>query len=229
MPLNLKMGNRKPGMKPKGNKTLVQCDFDGTITSKDVAFIILDRFAPRKWQEIYEDYRKDKIKVGEFNRRAFAMVRAGKKELVNYVRSHFELRAGLPELVQACHEKGFRLVIVSNGLDFYVETILSDMGLGDVEFHAAETRFDPEGLKVRYVGPGGDELEDAFKEAYTRLFLSQGYQMVYVGDGYSDFSAANLAQHVFAIDRLLEHCQEVNRECATFRDLNDVAGAIRRL
>ncbi|MFH0847199.1 MAG: MtnX-like HAD-IB family phosphatase [Chloroflexota bacterium] len=216
-------------MKPRGNKTLVQSDFDGTITSKDVAFLILDRFAPSDWRKLYEEYRQDKIKVGEFTRRAFALVHAGKNEILDYVRHHLELRAGLPELVQTCRERGFRFVIVSNGLDFYIETILNDLGLRDIEFHAAETRFNPRGLEVRYVSPAGEELEDAFKEAYTRLFLSQGYRTVYVGDGYSDFSAANLAHHVFAIDRLLEHCQTVKRDCVPFRDLKDIAGAIRRL
>ncbi len=217
-------------MKPEGDsKTLLQCDFDGTITAQDVAFLILDKYAEGDWRQVHDEYRRAKIPVGEFNRRVFAMVRAGKEELTRYVRKHAQLRAGLPELVQVCREKDFRFVIVSNGLDFYIETILKDWGLGDVEFHAAETCFDPRGLKVRYVGPNGDELEDAFKEAYTRLFLSQGYRTIYVGDGYSDFVAANLAHHVFAIGNLLERCQRVNRACAAFSDLRDIAESIRLL
>ena len=37
-------------------KTLVQCDFDGTITEEDVSFMLLDAFAdrdPRRWRQLY--------------------------------------------------------------------------------------------------------------------------------------------------------------------------------
>ncbi len=210
-------------------KTLLQCDFDGTITVEDVSFLLLDAFADGDWRQLLKEYREGRILVGDFNTRAFAMVKASREQLVEYMRRRVLIRPGLPELLASCHHKGFRFVIVSNGLDFYIETILQDQGINGVEVHAAEARFNPKGIEARYVGPEGNVLQDGFKDAYTRLFLGQGYRVIYIGDGYSDFEAAKLAYKVYAIDSLLSYCKQANLGCATFRDLSDIAREIELL
>ncbi len=213
---------------PNKSKTILQCDFDGTITIDDVSFLLLDKFAEGDWRKILARYREDKLTVGEFNRRVFSMVKASREEMTDYMRRHLKLRAGLPELVDTCKKLRFRFVIVSNGLDFYIEQILKDMGLAGVEFHAAETVFSPQGLEVRYVCPDGKEVDEGFKEAYMRMYLGQGYRTIYVGNGYSDFPAASLAHEIYGIDSLLEHCRKVNVNCRVFNDLNEIADCLQR-
>jgi len=93
-----------------------------------------------------------------------------------------KIRPGFRELVDHCLEKGYRVVIVSNGLLFYIQAILERLGITGVEVYAAENEFNPSGLKVRYLGPDGVELEAGFKEAYTGLLNKQGYQVIYVGN-----------------------------------------------
>ena len=87
---------------------------------------------------------------------------------------------------------------------------------------ASQTEFNPDGLKVKYIGPDGSEIQAGFKDAYTRLFLNQGYCVVYVGDGASDCSPASPAHYVFARDDLLAYCKEKGLNCTPFDDLNDV-------
>ena len=48
-------------------KTIIQCDFDGTITEEDQAFLLLDAFARGNWRQLLTDYREGKISVGNFN------------------------------------------------------------------------------------------------------------------------------------------------------------------
>jgi len=211
---------------------LIQCDFDGTITEEDVSFMLLDTFAQGDWREWLENYREHKISVGEFNTRAFAMVKATRAELLKVAREKVRLRAGLHELVSYCHSRGFRFVIVSNGLDFYITTILKDAGLGDIEVHAAKARFysgGRRGLKVQYIGPDNTPLLSGFKEAYTRVFLRQGYRLVCVGNGPSDIAPAVHAHHVFARDGMLDGCRETGLECTPFDDLNDIVRGLESL
>jgi len=78
-------------------KTLVQCDFDGTITEEDVSFLILDAFATGDWRQLLADYREGKISVGYFNMKAFAMVKADKQTLLQFVKSKAKIRAGFHE------------------------------------------------------------------------------------------------------------------------------------
>ena len=208
---------------------IIQCDFDGTITEEDVSFTLLDHFAQGDWRELFQQYRDNKISVGDFNTKAFAMVKAGREELLEVVRDKVKLRAGLHQLLTYCQSRGFRFLIVSNGLDFYIKSILEGVGLGNIEVHAAQTRFHPDGLEVQYIGPEGTPLNRDFKEAYTKEFLKQGYQVIYVGNGPSDISPASLAQHVFARDGLLECCRERNLECKPFDDLNDIVKGLESL
>ena len=210
-------------------KMIVQCDFDGTLTVEDMGFFLLDTFAGGEWRQWLEQYRDNKISVSEFNSRAFATLKTAKEELLAAILSRAKLRDGFHELVGYCREKGFRLAIVSNGLDFYINSILADAGLGDVEAHAATTQFHPGGLKVQYIGPDGVPLNDDFKAAYTRLFLKEGYEVAYVGNGPSDANPASLSQHIFARDGLLDCCKEKNLPCHLFDDMHDVIKGLESL
>ena len=210
-------------------KTLVQCDFDGTITQEDVSFLLLDAFANGDWRQLLAEYRADKISVNHFNTHAFAMLKADRETLLEFMRGKIEIRAGFHELLAYCQRRGFHFVIVSNGLDFYIEAILGDMGINNIEVFAAQTRFSPESLKVQYVGPQGNKLDSGFKEAYVRLFLGKGYRIVYVGNGASDISAAKLAHHIFATGELLAYCKKTNLNCMPFVDLNDIVRGLEFL
>lgn len=203
-------------------KTLVQCDFDGTITEEDTSFFLLDAFAQGDWRRLLQDYKEHKISVGEFNTKAFATVKADKHTLLEALKGAVKVRAGFHELVNYCLGEGFRLVIVSNGLDFYIKAVLKDLGLGNIEVYAAQASFHPEGMKVQYVGPDGKRLENGFKEAYIKSFLKLGYKVIYVGNGDSDVAPAKYAHHVFATGDLLVYCRENNlkyKPFATFRDV----------
>jgi len=210
-------------------KMIIQCDFDGTLTVEDMGFFLLDTFAGGEWRQWLEQYRDNKISVSEFNSRAFATLKTAKEELLAAILSRAKLRDGFHELVGYCREKGFRLAIVSNGLDFYINSILADAGLGDVEAHAATTQFHPGGLKVQYIGPDGVPLNDDFKAAYARFFLEQGYKVAYVGNGPSDANPASLSQHIFARDGLLDSCKEKRLPCQPFDDLHDVIKGLESL
>jgi 2-hydroxy-3-keto-5-methylthiopentenyl-1-phosphate phosphatase len=212
-------------------KTVVQCDFDGTITEKDVSFFLLDNFADGNWRQLLNDYIAGKMAVGTFNRLAFAMVKADRPTLIDFVlkSGRVKIRPGFDELLNYCSRKGFEFVIVSNGLNFYIEAILEDMGIKGIEVFAAQNRFSPEGMKVKYVGPDGNQLEAGFKEAYTELLKRRGYSVVYVGNGISDIYPARQSVHVFATGDLLALCRETELECTPFTDFNDVVRGLEAL
>jgi len=207
-------------------ETVVQCDFDGTITEDDASFYLLDAHAHGDWRRLLEEYRQRTISVWDLNTRAFSMVRAAKPELLKTLKDKVRVRSGFRQFVDFCIMKGLRFAVVSNGLDFYIEATMSSLGLHNIEVHAAHTIFSPEGLKLQYTGPDGGQLKDDFKEAYTRSFLRQGYRVVYMGNGDSDVAAARSAHHVFATGQLLAHFRENDLDC---RPLDSFCDAVRDL
>lgn len=211
------------------DKVLVQCDFDGTVTINDVSFLILDVFGKSDWRQLYDAYREGKISVGRFNTEAFAAVKATRKTLLEFVNGKAELRPGFLEFVAHCREKGLRLVIVSNGLDFYIRQILKSLSLGDIEFIAARTRFGKNGIDTHYYGPDGDIVEDAFKDAYLETFKRDGYRIIYIGNGTSDFSPASKASRIFATEDLLKQCQGTKLNFSPFTDFFDIIKGLKAL
>jgi len=210
-------------------KTLIQCDFDGTVTEKDTSFFLLDTFAQGDWRRLLRDYKEHRISVGEFNTRAFAMVKDDKPTLLGALKGEVKVRVGFHELVNYCRKKGFRLVIVSNGVDFYIRAVLKDLGLENIEVHAAQASFHPEGMKVHYVGPAGKRLDDSFKEAYIKSFLKLGYRVIYMGNGDSDIAPAKYAHYVFATGDLLAYCRENNLDYKPFENFSDVVRDLEQM
>ncbi len=194
-----------------------------------MGFLLLDTFAGKDWRRLLTEYREDRMSVGRFNTRAFATVKADRQTLLNFVSSKAKVRAGFHELLAYCRRQGFRFVIVSNGLVFYIEAILRHIGIDNIDILAATADFTGKGIDTKYIGPGGNLLQDGFKEAYVRLFLSRGYRLVYIGNGTSDTLPARQAHHIFATGELLTHCQQTNLDCTPFVDLNDVVRGLELL
>ena len=87
-----------------------------------------------------------KITVGEFNERAFAMIKAGKKEMLDFMKGKVVVRRGLITFMICVKRKEFGSLSSATGWDFYVKQILEDIGLGNVEYHSAETFFTKAGV-----------------------------------------------------------------------------------
>jgi 2-hydroxy-3-keto-5-methylthiopentenyl-1-phosphate phosphatase len=211
---------------PASAPTIVQCDFDGTVTLEDASFIVLDSFAQGDWRAINRKYEAGKMTVGRFNDEAFALVKATRRQMLDSIRGKVNVRPGFKEFIAHCRAHDIRVVIVSNGLELYIDDILKSLGLGDIEFHAAETRFDGPKVSVRYVGPDGMRVEDSYKCVFVNHFLGQGYRVLYVGDGSSDFAPAQKCQAVFARATLLERCASAGVSHLPFETFDDITASL---
>ena len=208
------------------NKYLLQCDFDGTITIGDISFLILDRYAEGDWRSVLKDYQAGKISVGDFNNQAFAMVRQNQEILNALVKKEGIIRPGLNELVSYCDNNHIEFIIVSNGLDFYIRSLLNHNGFSNIKIIAAKTVFTPDGIDARYYNHHGEEVLSKFKESYTRQFIEQGYEVYYAGNGPSDILASKLAEHTFATETLLNYYQKEKLPHTPFQDLHDITAGL---
>jgi 2-hydroxy-3-keto-5-methylthiopentenyl-1-phosphate phosphatase len=210
-------------MQHSGNiKTLIQCDFDGTLTEEDISFLILDTFADGDWRYYLEQYKNNQISVGHFNTLAYRMVKKDEAALIQFVNEKTELRPGLKELVDYCRKRNFRFTIVSNGMTFYIQTLLKNTGINGVEVYAAQAEFNNNGIEARYIGPDGKEIQNGIKEAYIKYFLNDGWRVISIGNGASDIPAAKLAHYSFATEPMLSLCREIKFDCLPFEKLDDI-------
>ena len=211
-------------------KTLIQCDFDGTITEEDMGFMLMDIFiGSKEWRKLLVQYHKNEISVGPFNTKAFSMLKEDRKTLVNFIKSKVKVRSGFQALLDYCSKENFRFFIVSNGLDFYIEAILQHIGISGISAASAQTRFTQSGIEARYIDHEGNLLDQGFKESYVKMFRKRGYRVIYIGNGESDAAPAKLAHHIFACDNLRDYCREQKIAHTPFTDFNDVIKGLKKL
>ncbi len=183
-------------------KLMIQSDFDGTLTEGDMALITLDYFTDKKWRYLYDDYCNGKLGLDEFNSKAFGYVTASEQEFKNYSYEQMVIKPGCKELIETCRRKGIRFHIVSNGIVTYIDAFIEKLGIGEIEYAAAKALYDPSGMKSWYENPDGERVLNGFKDSYTQRFKEQGYKIIYLGDGTSDFNASRMCDKVFACDDL---------------------------
>ncbi len=122
-------------------KVLVICDFDGTVSRTDVGNGLFNRFTGRGWQAIDDAYCSGEIGSREAYTRVAAILEGDRDRMLAFVLREAELDRHFPAFRQFCREKALDLIIVSDGLDFYIDAVLRRHNLGDIPVYANRTVF----------------------------------------------------------------------------------------
>jgi 2-hydroxy-3-keto-5-methylthiopentenyl-1-phosphate phosphatase len=207
-------------------RTLV-VDFDGTITEQDLLDAIAQTFGDEDvYREVDEGLDDDSLTLNEVIRREFEPVRAPLGEVREWVLENVRVRPGFRELVELARERDWRFVIVSSGFRELIEPVLEREGLDDLELLSNTVDPDPNGWKVRFrVSEACDVCGQPCKRS-TAAALADGTELVYVGDGYSDRCAAELADVVFARRGLARYLEERGVPFERFEDFHSVARSL---
>ena len=208
---------------------IIQCDFDGTIIENNLSVLIREHFAPEAWRDIEKDYLEGRITVEESNERQFALIKDPKEELQEFVRCHINVRKGFPEFAANCEEEGNPLVIVSSGLDFYIEVVLGELGIFDIELYCGKTEFTKKGIIVRYTDHMRNGIKHGFKVSYLNWLKQRDKNVIYIGDGLSDLEAAHNASYVFATGHLAKLLNEGHVPWSSFNKFNDIGDKLALL
>src|SRR5262249_43067593 len=119
-----------------GNKVLkILCDFDGTITRADTADAIFTRFAAPAWHNVEALWEAGEIGSAECMRRQMEYVDANFAEL-DAALDELEIDPTFPSFHQFCVLNDIELVIVSDGVDYFIRRILQRVGLQHLPLRA---------------------------------------------------------------------------------------------
>jgi 2-hydroxy-3-keto-5-methylthiopentenyl-1-phosphate phosphatase len=207
-------------------RTLV-VDFDGTITEQDLLDTIAKTFGDEEvYREVDEGLDDDSLTLNEVIRREFEPVRAPLGEVRDWVLGNVRVRPGFRELVDLARKRDWRVVIVSSGFRELIEPVLDREGLGELEVLSNTVDPDPDGWKVQFRVSEPCEVCGQPCKRSTAAALANGTELVYVGDGYSDRCAAELADVVFARRGLASYLEERGVPFERFEDFHSVARSL---
>jgi 2-hydroxy-3-keto-5-methylthiopentenyl-1-phosphate phosphatase len=179
----------------------IVCDFDGTALTEDLGDHVALRFAGEENYRRAEDaYRAGAYPFKVLLARIFAPITASPEEIAAFARGRAVLRPGFERFLEACHAEQRPFLIVSSGLDAYIDPVLERLPASlraHLEVRANRARIGPAGLEVAF--HGSDCGSCGFcKGNVVRELQAAGHKVAVCGDGTGDRHAADAADAVFA-------------------------------
>ena len=217
-------------------RTTFLCDFDGTVAPLDIGKALAERFSTggvEQRRALLSDWLSGAIGHRELSVAECGMMRVTEGEARAFARG-FGLDPHFAAFAREAIARGDRVMIVSEGFDFYIADQLDRAGLGDLPWAANRARF--EGDRMIPSFPHGAEPGGAdggcgrcgnCKARHVRRARAEGDHVVLVGDGLSDRCAAEVADTVLARDGLLAWCREHGIGAVPFEDFASVAAFAR--
>jgi 2-hydroxy-3-keto-5-methylthiopentenyl-1-phosphate phosphatase len=214
-------------MKPKGENKLVLVDFDGTITKNDVGALLFNRFSKKESKKIVSEWLEGKISSKECLQKECGLIEITKKQLKNFALSQ-KIDENFPDFVDLCKREKVDLVILSDGLDYYIRLILSKYHLEDIPFYSNTLRFAGKKLvpEFPYYDKGCGNCGNC-KKYHLRNLRRPIQKVVYIGDGLSDKCAIGEADFVFAKNDLKSFCVKEKINYCEFKNFKDVISVFK--
>ncbi|MBX5436206.1 MAG: MtnX-like HAD-IB family phosphatase [Alicyclobacillaceae bacterium] len=190
---------------------------------------IMMEFAPDQAAPLIREVMERRMTVREGVERMFGLIPSSRfPEVVSFAQSHTRVREGFAEFVALCERQGWLLAVVSGGFDFFVEPALAPFA-GRVEVFC--NRIDATGpvLRVVWAHPCDELCQGGCglcKPAVVRRHRDQVGRVAVIGDGVTDIPVAQLADWVFARDKLLDECRRTGLPHSPFDTFHDIIRAV---
>jgi 2-hydroxy-3-keto-5-methylthiopentenyl-1-phosphate phosphatase len=214
-------------MKPRGKNKLVLVDFDGTITQNDVGALLFNSFSKEKSRKIISEWLEGKISSKECLEKECELIEITKKELKNFALSQ-KIDEKFLDFVDLCKQERMDLIILSDGLDYYIRLILSKYHLEDIPFYSNTLRFAGKKLipEFPYYDQGCGNCGNC-KKYHLKNLRRPDQKVVYIGDGLSDKCAIGEADFVFAKNDLKSFCGKEKINYFEFKNFKDVIAVFK--
>lgn len=205
------------------NRWTILCDFDGTIADVDVIDRLLECHGQPGWEDLENRWRAGKIGSRECMQGQVALLDMDAAQL-DALLDQVDIDAAFPAFVEKAMALGHSVQIVSDGMDYAIRRILSRHGLGWIP--VAANRLVQAGPRLwNLASPHRQEgcqagtckcgVADAARDRTSLPVLL-------IGDGRSDFCAADSVDHVFAKSSLLTHCRSLGLSHSPVESFADV-------
>jgi 2,3-diketo-5-methylthio-1-phosphopentane phosphatase len=204
------------------------CDFDGTISSVDTTDWILSRFAAPAWEDIEAEWLAGRMTAAACMQAQIALIHASDDDL-NDALDAVEIDPGFTDFAAWAAREALPLTVVSDGVDYFIERILTNHGLGHLPVIANRFR--------------GDARHRFLLQPYSATGCASGVckcaavgahgagaagPLVFVGDGRSDFCVSGQMDILFAKGKLADYARARDIAHIAFDTFHDVTLALSK-
>lgn len=199
-------------------KTVVFCDFDGTITKQETFSTMLMELAPKKASNVLDQMYARKITLSEGVRSLLeSLPSKAYGDIIEFSMGK-EIRPGFVEFLDFLDERGVPFVLVSGGLHVMIQVILGPLTSRFAGVYALS--LDLGGKFMRVVSDFKGEEELLAKVRVMDMYDCS--HSVAIGDGMTDLKMGLAADTVFARGGLARYLNKKDRNFFAWEDFFDI-------
>lgn len=204
-------------------------DFDGTITTQDTLSTFLKHYADEEWLVLEDMWKKDILGSAECLIKQFELVPDMSAELVDDFLDTIELDTYVSEFYNLCQRNNQDFVIVSDGLDYFINRILQKNGIDNVKIISNHAEFINGEFVITFPNKSSKCLTHAgtCKCSVVENLRKNYKEIYYIGDGKSDECVVNRIDYLFSKDELLLYCKENDIDCIEYETYKGVIDYVR--
>jgi 2-hydroxy-3-keto-5-methylthiopentenyl-1-phosphate phosphatase len=208
----------------KTKNPLVVSDFDGTISLRDISYELLEKFSHGGWEDIDKAYINGEIGSKEAFSMMLERIKAKKSELTDFISKITSIDPHFKEFCRYLKDLGIDLVVVSDGFEFYIRTLLEKEGIYDIPIFANDIKEDKDGKLIPIFPHHNKECDKCgnCKRDVIKSLMEEHDYLIFIGDGYSDKCPSELADTLFAKRFLYQHAAREEIPAVYFRGFDDI-------
>jgi 2-hydroxy-3-keto-5-methylthiopentenyl-1-phosphate phosphatase len=206
-------------------------DFDGTITKQDVGDAIFRRFGDvDKVNLIIDDLLQDKISAKEsWTSLCKSVEKINEEELTEFL-ENIQIDETFLKFEKYCSENDFRLFVLSDGFNFYIDRIFNKHNLSHVNYYSNKLKIINNKLVPSFPYLDASCTSSAnCKRNHIIEHSGEDDFTVFIGDGNSDKYTIQFCDFIFAKDDLLRYCEIERISYFPFKNFEDVIDRMETL
>lgn len=209
-------------MEIEKKKLIFLIDFDITISKKDSTDMLLETHDPKYKIKLREQYKNKEISMREFVIFGLESLNITKEEYIKTLQDKVDIDVSFLDFIKSGVE--FRIVSAGTRLNIQGTLLKYNVVLENEKIISNDINF--EGKKITITNPFLDKemYYGVDKKEAVENFKRQGYKVIFVGDGPSDYRAIETADFSFIRKntRAIDFCKENNIKFKEFDNFNEI-------
>lgn len=203
-------------------KRIFLIDFDRTISNEDSTDVLLETHNPEFKKDLRKRYKAGKVTIRQFIKEGLSSLNITKDEYIKTLQEKVTIDKSFKDFVKSGLE--FRIVSAGSRLNVQGSLLGYGIDLPDEKIISNDLKFD--GNKITVENPFLDKEKNygVDKKEAVEKFKKQGYEVIYVGDGPSDYRAMEVADFVLVRKgtRAVKFCSENGINFREFESFSEI-------
>ena len=203
-------------------KRIFLIDFDRTISNEDSTDVLLETHNPEFKKDLRKRYKAGKVTIRQFIKEGLSSLNITKDEYIKTLQEKVTIDESFKDFVKSGLE--FRIVSAGSRLNVQGSLLGYGIDLPDEKIISNDLKFDGNKITVENPFLDKEKIYGVDKKEAVEKFKKQGYEVIYIGDGPSDYRAMEVADFVLVRKgtRAVKFCRENGINFREFESFSEI-------